>query len=544
MTNELSQVNLEKKLNAANKTLKILKSKVIELYNQGAQSVIHKQLEKAKQRDEENRRKREMIEVRNQELQRYSETLEAKVAERTAEVKMILNHVRFGFMTVDRNLVINNEYTVSCHDLFQQSDLGGMNFLDLLELSSRSKEHYLLCVDQIFEDIMPEEVSIYQTPQRFVLGQRVLKIEPTVIRENDKIARLLYSISDITQLEAAQKEAATHRFLVGVLRQLEAFHEFIGEVREQIRQARLLCQTGEQEILRRILHTLKGNSASWSILDIPQRIHEIEEEKIILSHHLDEIDNSFRHLLTEHKKILGIDYDQNVEPNFEVSPDHIHHLKSIVDNLKGREAEKLRSWTAKVLQKPVSSLLGPVEDFMQKLSQRLCKDVDFVFEGHDTSVDVETMRPILQNLIHALRNAVDHGIEDPAERGHKEKVGRVGLKVYQQDDNYLIEVSDDGRGIDIEKLSQKALRLNLVTVEELQKMSPKQKLELIFLDGLSSAEATTEISGRGVGMSAILQAVKSAYGTLDIVSEQGKGTTMKMSIPVPELLRSRFSEVA
>jgi two-component system chemotaxis sensor kinase CheA len=534
----------QKRAEAAEKTVSILKHKVIELYNTGAQSVIHRQMEKAKQRDEENRRKREIMEVRNQELKKYSETLEQQVEARTETIKTILNHVTFGFLVVDRNLVINDEYTQSCKELFGQQKLGGLTIIQALQMNKRAAEHYALCMDQVFEDIMPSSVTLSQMPSRFELNGRILRCEASVIRKNDQVDRILYTISDISQLEAAQREAQTNRILVGILRRKEGFQEYMAEVKEQLQQAREQTEAKHQEIVRRNLHTLKGNAASWGLMDIAAKIHEIEDETLITAQHVQAVEEAFRSFIDAHAQIIGFEYEGLHEVNFEVSSTQFDRLKTIISDLPGSQASRLQNWTAVVLQKPASLLLGPIEEFVGKLSSRLGKEVQFEAKGLDTLVDVDTMRGVLQSVMHMIRNSIDHGIEDQSMRGSKNPVGLIEFSIDRKENHYCVTVRDDGRGIDLEKLKRKAVALGLKTQKEIDGLSRQEQLELVFLDGLSSADTTTEISGRGVGMSSILAAVRRAHGRFHIESRFGEGSLMRLEIPVPEALRMPLKEVA
>jgi two-component system chemotaxis sensor kinase CheA len=534
----------QQKAEAAEKTVSILKHKVIELYNAGAQSVIHRQMEKARQRDEENRRKREIMEVRNQELKKYSENLEQQVEARTETIKTILNHVTFGFLVVDRNLIINDEATKSCQALFGQKKLGGLTIIQALRMNKRAAEHYALCMDQVFEDIMPSSVTLSQLPERFEINGRILRCEASIIRKNGNVDHILYTISDISALEAAQREAQTNRILVGILRRKEGFQEYMTEVKDQLQQAREQTHQKHQGTVRQILHTLKGNAASWGLTDIAAQIHAIEDEPEITAQHVQDVEEGFRLFIDTHAQIIGFEYAGLHELNFEISSSQFDRLKTIISDLPGNQASRLQNWTAVVLQKPATLLLGPIEEFVAKLSHRLGKDIKFVAKGLDTLVDVDTMRGVLQSVMHLVRNSIDHGIEDQSLRGNKNPSGLIEFTIDRNESHYRVTVKDDGRGIDVDKLKKKAVALGLKTQKDIESMTRQEQLDLVFLDGLSSADTTTEISGRGVGMSSILAAVRRVNGRFHIESRFGEGSTMRLEVPVPETLRVPIKDVA
>lgn len=530
---------------AAEKTVAVLKKKVIDLYN-GGQSSIQKQLESARRREEDNRRKRELMELKAAELKRYSETLEVEVARRTDAIRTILNNVTFGFLVVNRDLVVQDEATRSCFLLFDTDGVVGKNLCELLGLTGRKREEFILGADQVFEDILPTDVSLAQMPQKFALSSgRILRVEGRVIHEKEgnvsRIGGILFTISDITALEEATRESHNNRTLVGILKQKEAFQNFLHESKHQLDTARALLDRGDESVARRAIHTVKGNSASYGLVDLVHLIHDIEEEPRLGTSHLTQIEKWLRHYLVENYRIIEIDFDRLDKEGFEVSPEQMSRLRSIIATLPETTSVDLRTWTARVLEKPAAQLLGPVEDFTFKLAERLGKDIAFELRGVDLLLDVETMRPILQSVAHMIRNAVDHGIEPPTQRGSKSPRGRVSVSIHDCREFYELVVEDDGRGINVGVLAKRAQEKGLLRPEEVEKLSPAEKLRLIFLDGLSSAEVTTNISGRGVGMSAVQSAVQQAGGTISVQSTSGQGTRFVLRVPKP---RGEFREDA
>ena len=535
----------KERADAAEKTVAILMDKVIELYNDGAQSTIHRQLEKSRQRDEENKRKRELMEVRNQELQKYSETLENEVNRRTDEMKTILNNVTFGFLTVDRSLNIRTEYTHSCESLFGTNEIAGRKLTELLALNERGSKHYELGVDQIFEDIMPEFVTLHQIPSKFYVKDKVLRVEGSVVRgKSGEVSAILYTISDHTSLEQAQNEANLNRALIEILRQKDSFQFFLEDAKKQLTQARQLLSKNSAPILRRIIHTIKGNSASYGLTNVVNLIHQIEDGSSLTNKELDIIQNAIDKFLQDNYEILGISFDQFSAETVEVGSDKISDLRSMAEAVEGPTGERIRSWAQEVTQKPASVIIGPIECFASRLADRLDKKIAFSITGENTLVDMDTTRGVLQTLIHLVRNAIDHGIENPNERAGKNSQARVSLRLMRTDHEYVFEVEDDGRGIDINLLTQKAIEKNLITKEELKQMSDDEKFSLIFRDGFSSAEETTDISGRGVGMSAVKSEVQKAGGELHIDSHLKKGTLITINIPIYNSARSFLKKSA
>jgi len=499
---------------AAERTVEVLKRKVVDLYS-GRGSSLQKQLESARRREDDNRRKRELSELRATELKRYSETLEEEVRRRTLAMKTILDHVTFGFLVVARDLVVLPECTRSCHALFGAAAVAGVSgasLPDLLGLTARDRQQFELGVDQVFEDLLPDAVSLAQLRSKFAASDgRTLHVEGSVIRDADGgVTGLLFTVSDITTLEALASENQKNRTLVGILRQRESFRSFVFDAKAQIAAALKTLEADEppearQTKVRRSLHTIKGNSASYGLDAIASLVHRLEEEPTLSAAHVKEVEDTLRRFLESNGSVLEVAFEQHAS--------------------ESQFARTRHAW----------QLLGPVEDFATKLAARLGKEVDFRLEGADVPVDVDTMRPVLQAVSHLVRNAIDHGIEASLARTRAGKAlsGQVSLRVSALPRATQVDVEDDGRGIDVELLMARAASLGLVSRDALGRMKAEDRLDLVFVDGLSSAEVLTQISGRGVGMSAVKVAAEAAGGTIAIESTRGKGTRIRLVIPTP-----------
>ncbi len=528
--------NWERRARAAEKTAELLKRKVVELYGGGSQSIISKQLERSKQREAANQRRRELMEVRQQEMARYTEVLEGQVEERTRAIRTILDNVTFGFLLIDRDVRLAPGFTASCSALFDRDVDTGVSLAELLRVDSRKTAMLEALVDQVFEDMLPPEVSLDQLPTRFVVGSRALQLEAKIVRADDgRVESLLITVSDVTALEAARAEASRNGAVIAILSKRSAFTRFVADTREALDEARA---TGEGVVLRRLLHTVKGNAASWGLGEVAQAVHELEEQEEITAADVDRIHAEMERFLEETREVVGVTYRKDDEGACAVERSQVRELRRILkqidDDVHGRE---LRHWAANIMQCPASDLMGPLEVFVDRLAVRLGKDVELTVLGADTLVDPECTGPVFRNLTHLLRNALDHGIEETHDRGQKPSRGRIEIEVTSTAEAFEVTVSDDGRGIDIDKLAAKAVRMGVVAESSIEEMSREEKLELIFYDGLSSAEETTEISGRGVGMAAIHNAARTRGGCIDVTSTPGQGTQIAVRVPKPTELR-------
>ena len=181
---------------------------------------------------------------------------------------------------------------------------------------------------------------------------------------------------------------------------------------------------------------------------------------------------------------------------------------------------------------PVKATFQKMERLARDLARDCSKKVNFVVEGEDTELDRTVVEEISDPLIHMVRNSLDHGLEQAEERlkAGKPEHGKVQLKAYHQGSNIVLEISDDGRGIDGSKVLAKAIKQGLVG--EGQNLSKEEILNLIFLPGFSTAEKVTSISGRGVGMDVVRRNIEKLRGKIEIESEVGKGSRFRIILPL------------
>jgi two-component system chemotaxis sensor kinase CheA len=194
----------------------------------------------------------------------------------------------------------------------------------------------------------------------------------------------------------------------------------------------------------------------------------------------------------------------------------------------------LRESVMKARMQPVSNIFSKMPRIVRDLSQTLGRKVRLQMEGQDTELDKSLLEAIKDPLTHAVRNSLDHGIEPPDVRqaAGKDPEGTLRLRAVQEGSHVLIEVSDDGAGIGVERVRQKAVERGLITAERVAHLAERELLQLIFLPGFSTAAAVTNVSGRGVGMDVVKTNVEKIGGKVEIESRPGQGTTLRMRIPL------------
>ena len=188
----------------------------------------------------------------------------------------------------------------------------------------------------------------------------------------------------------------------------------------------------------------------------------------------------------------------------------------------------------KTRMQPVAKVFNKFPRVVRDIGRDLNKQIDLIISGEETELDKSIVEEIGDPLTHIIRNSCDHGIEDPATRkaaGKPEK-GTIELKAYNEGNHIVIEIIDDGKGIDADAIRIKAVERGLISENEADTMSNKEIYSIIFRPGFSMAAKVTNISGRGVGMDVVKTNVEKLHGVIDIDSEVGKGTTLKLKIPL------------
>lgn len=188
----------------------------------------------------------------------------------------------------------------------------------------------------------------------------------------------------------------------------------------------------------------------------------------------------------------------------------------------------------KTRMQPVGKVFNKFPRMVRDLSRELGKNIDLIITGEETELDKSIVEEIGDPLIHIIRNSCDHGIEVPEVRKNagKEAVGTVELKAYNEGNHIVIEISDDGKGLDPDMLKQKAIEKGVITEREADAMTDKEAFGIIFKPGFSTAKNISNVSGRGVGMDVVKTNIEKLNGLIEIESEKGVGTTQKLKIPL------------
>ena len=199
-----------------------------------------------------------------------------------------------------------------------------------------------------------------------------------------------------------------------------------------------------------------------------------------------------------------------------------------------RIAEDMQHAVMQVRMLPVGTVFQRFGRLVRDISKKLGKEVNLVVEGEDTEADKNVIEPLADPLIHILRNSLDHGIERPEVRraAGKPAAGTIRIRARQESDRVLIEIGDDGAGIDTQRVRAKAVERGLIPADRAATLADDDAVQLVFLPGFSTAENVSDLSGRGVGMDVVRTAVERINGSVALASRAGQGTTITLSLPL------------
>lgn len=208
-----------------------------------------------------------------------------------------------------------------------------------------------------------------------------------------------------------------------------------------------------------------------------------------------------------------------------------HEIGKISRNLD-RKLNELQKSVIEIRMVPVGQIYSKLSRTVRKTARELNKEIELILRGEDTELDKMMVEELTDPLMHIIRNALDHGIEPADERraAGKNPVGRVTLNAYQQGNSVVLDVTDDGRGIDPERIRRVAVARGLVGEKEA--VDQQRAHELMFTAGFSTAVEVSEISGRGVGLDVVKKNIQDLKGTIDVITRVGEGTTFRISLPI------------
>lgn len=477
------------------------------------------------------------IEEKNKTLTELNLSLEDKVQERTKAIRTILDHVSFGLLICDEKMRVKEGYSNSAAQILNaEGDIAGQSLVDLLHLDVRSAENFRLIYDQIFDkDFLLGDLSVDQLPVRFQLGSVTVGVTGSVVKDkNGESSGVLFCIADISNLAAAEDEVERNRALVKMISNRDAFRQFAIDAKQGFdRIYDAFSHTPHSQSIRLDLHTLKGNLGVFGLTKLASQVHHVEDLTEVTPESVKSVEAAFIKFLVENEALLGIEYGAGNEETFTIPAHLIQRTESQISHVANPVDAKnvFLNFFHQIKLKQARTILGPIQDSFAALAARLGKSATLRVEGATTLIPAG-LTGVFKVLSHLLRNSLDHGIESPDQRGSKPTQASVVLTIRSDDENLTIQLQDDGRGIQSDMLVKIAVQKGLIKENVAKNLSEVDKINLVFLNGLSSQADVSDVSGRGVGMAAVKSAVEELNGSISIKSYTGQGTTFTIKVPL------------
>jgi len=473
---------------------------------------------------------------RDAQLADYAATLENKVAQRTAELaarnqemRLVLDNVDQGFITIDLASTMAAERSAIVDRWLGESPANASLIDYLAKVNQNFADYLRMGLAEVQEDILPLELLLEQLPKKFTLGDTTLHFGYIPLVEKESVRGLLVVISDITEQLARERMEREQRQLVHIFQSIAAdragFLDFFQEAESLV--ARIARAEDENPTTqKRLVHTLKGNSGLYHLDQLAQICHDVEsrlaeEGNGISPAEKAHILEAWRQVVETSRKLLG-----ETEHQVLVEDRDYGALIGLVEKRASHDVLKaaLASWKMEF----VSVRFERFAEQARQLASRLGKGaINVVIKTPRIRLDPRRWSPFWSAFVHVVRNAVDHGLELTEARvaAGKSTKGTLRLHAKVEGDALIVRLEDDGAGVDWQRLAEKAKQQGLPH-------STQKELEAaLFADGVSTRTEITLVSGRGVGMSAVKDATLYLGGRIHVESTPGQGTAFEFRFP-------------
>jgi two-component system chemotaxis sensor kinase CheA len=449
---------------------------------------------------------------------------------RNKAMRLVLDNVEQGCLTLDREGRMSPEYSSALERWFGTPEPDA-RFVDYFEPKAPGTAVAFECGwDQVLDGILPLDVAIDQMPRAAEIDGRSYELSYTPILGGEELQQMLVVVTDVTaardreRLQAEQQETAT--MLDRVVSDRAGFLEYYAEATELVN---AITSDAIEDVgaLERAVHTLKGNSMIFGVHTVAALCHELESTMV---------GERRRPSLSERtrlgdrwgrlRKTLDGIFGDGEHQRIEVEVGQYRELLEAC--LRSERHDVLTTMVAGLCLEPTAARLGRVGEQARRIAQRLGKgDIQIDIEDEMLRLEPKRWAAFWSAFVHVVRNAVDHGLETAQAREQTGKVaeGTLRLRTHLDGGEFVIELADDGRGIDWERVADRA-RAKGIDVS-----TPESLAEALFIDGVTTTDRVTEFSGRGVGLGAVRDATRSRGGDVVVHSKPGEGTRFEFRFP-------------
>ncbi|MBL8024984.1 MAG: Hpt domain-containing protein [Fibrobacteres bacterium] len=506
-----------------------------------------------------------------------------EISARNAEMKLLMKTIPAGLLSLDENYNVNPEHSSYASSILGKEHLASLPYVEILGLTGSRVNDGINLIE--FLDIMRQELTSETTIASLNPfeeldiylpdgTERWIAISYHLIRRGkEKSHHILVLFRDITEEKKLAAEVIKSNReniqLKAIAEDPDLFREFLVETRHILDKVELMAAEAKAENLQidtfrdisRGIHTIKGVAGSFGLAELVDLSGDLEDylapflddENAFTSSELDSVRESiaklrsaFNALLENTRRFVDDEIDGTSGILLKIPLRELKRYQAdiesmdIEDKLKGKIINKIKHEALHRIRQlqnvPAKKGLARSLKIVNSLKERLGKsDAEFRIIGENTPINAETCHELNTPLIHLIRNAFDHGIEKNEERkaAGKNEAALVTLSIFEEDQFITIKLADDGRGINCKKVVEKAIRSGICTEAEAAVFSKEQCYALLFHPGFTTRDTVSDISGRGVGMDAVMHSVRDRLkGEVIVESELGKGSVFTLKIPL------------
>ncbi len=470
------------------------------------------------------------------------------------ELNNLLNNTEEGFLSFDADLKCQSSFSTECLRIFNTNTIAQKDIsLLLFENDTYKREIFQEAIKRCSQSDEAEMITLFLSliPQEHKINNLDISIECKAL-DNGLFMLILKDISDTKQLESKiEYQHKVQQLLMNVASNKNDFIDLKNDFEQLLK---LLHSHTENSLfnisnIKKELHTFKGNFSQKGMIYISNSIHDLElkiqnlssQEEILSSSKEANLQESFAKDIAVINAAMGEEF-LNSSRAISVDVDAISaiefELKAFVYkfNLEQQIAlNTILSDIHKLKNIPLIEMLNPYKNYVEQMAQKLDKEVlPLKIEGNLSLKVSPRLKLFMKQLIHLFNNALDHGIEDIEEREAtgKNPLAQISCSYSINAEILLLTLSDDGSGLDTKKLAQKAVEKGIKTAQEIENMREEELCELIFEENFSTKESASEISGIGIGLSAIKSELKHLQGKVTIDNQLGQGVSFHFYIPL------------
>jgi signal transduction histidine kinase/HPt (histidine-containing phosphotransfer) domain-containing protein len=543
-------------------------------------------LEVAAQSDDEIGELSETFETMRKTVKKFTEHLQELIDEKMQQVRDIMNNIDQGLLTVNPDLSINAEYSAASNRIFNVPDASKLNLPQLFRSMGENQS--------VFADWMALVISRYQTLrwnklvrlspvqelELYIEGEaRYIRVNyQQVLDKTSQLKCIMVLAQDITEQRRIERRIEEERMrhenevktILGIVNNPpEIIGAFIVDSEERLFRIKPSCEQlysrvdamrrdfpdgqkaeiNAEEIFRifRDLHTIKGNAGTYGFDMLSREAHLAEDlleelKEPAKSRRADVLIGIIKHVETMHTQLEQIRANMRMLAGegddllLRIPNSKIAHLKNMCRELAQSSVSppvhQLISSCYQIDYKPFAFLVKKYSEMVRRVSEKINKTVEFKVECPNSEVPPDALDNLDEAIVHVIRNSLDHGIESMEQRQAVGKgAAQITLFFKLDKKEKVVRIADNGKGIDGDAISARAVEKGLIEKGHTERMSYMEKCNLIFMPGLSTADSATDISGRGMGMDIVRRSIEKLNGRLVFESSLGKGTVFTIIVP-------------